>query len=176
MVLQPNTSESASLTEDFLYFFSREVRPHHWVEVSVVTNSGVEVFYSKQATRRAIQNLRESIDGDKSTDQLDPTPSDKARLVEGLQRFSDRVVDTQGKHSIYFYMVTEGTTDPEAITHIREIAKRLSKQNLENAHLYILGLSSNNRLPLTAALAPIGDRVEFASADYDEWIQLLRKF
>lgn len=37
LVLQPKTAELMLTTEDVLHVFSRLVRPHHWVEISIIS-------------------------------------------------------------------------------------------------------------------------------------------
>ncbi|MEP0810037.1 hypothetical protein [Coleofasciculus sp. FACHB-SPT9] len=175
-VFQPNTPEIVSTTEDILYYTSEKVRSHQLVEVSFISDSGINVVFSKRPTRRAIQELRNVIDGDQSTSKIDPISSNETQLIASVQRFRDRVLTSNGEQPIHFYIVTNGTSDPQIIERVREICSSLSKQNLQNAHLYLLGLSSNNRLPISQGFTPISDHVEFASADYNEWIQLLRKF
>jgi hypothetical protein len=37
LVLQPNTAELILTTEDVIHVLSRRVRPHHWVEISIIS-------------------------------------------------------------------------------------------------------------------------------------------
>lgn len=177
LVLQPKTAELTSTTEDVMHVLSRRVRPHHWVEISIISQqANPEILLSKQANRRTIQQLRSQLDPNPQTPELEPIPSPDTAIVAAIQRFGDRVVETNGKHPIYFYLVTDGTSNPQAIAELREISKTLTQYNLENAHLFVLGLNPKHRLSMAGGFAPIGDRVEFASNNYDEWVQLLRKF
>ncbi|EAW33334.1 hypothetical protein [Lyngbya sp. PCC 8106] len=177
LVLQPNTAELTSTTEDVIHVLSRRVRPHHWVEISMISQqANPEILLSKQANRRTIQQVRSQLDANPQTPELEPIPSSDTAIVAAIQRFSDRVAETNGKHPIYFYLVTDGTSDPQAIAQLREISKTLAQYNLETAHLFVLGLNPKHRLSMAGGFAPIGDRVEFASNNYDEWVQLLRKF
>ncbi len=177
LVLQPNTAELISTTEDLLHVLSRRVRPHHWVEISMISQqANPEILLSKQANRRTIQQLRSQLNPISQTQELEPIPSSDTAIVRAIQRFSDRVVATNGKQPIYFYLVTDGTSDPQAIAQLREISQTLTQYNLETAHLFVLGLNPKHRLSMAGGFAAIGDRVEFASNNYDEWVQLLRKF
>jgi hypothetical protein len=176
LVLQPNTAELMLTTEDVIHVLSRRVRPHHWVEISIISQQeNPEILLSKQANHRSIQQVRSQLDANPQTPELEPIPSSDTAIVAAIQRFSDRVAETNG-HPIYFYLVTDGTSDPQAIAELREISKTLTQYKLENAHLFVLGLNPKHRLSMAGGFAPIGDRVEFASNNYDEWVQLLRKF
>lgn len=176
LAIQLNTPEQSSIAEDVLHFTARRVRPRHFVEVSTVAENGVNVIYSKAANRRAIQGLRSQLDGDPSTRNLDPIPSDEAALVKAVQRFSDRLNQTQGKEPIYFYLVSAGTRNPQIIAQIKGICESIPQEYLAQAHLYAIGLSPENRLPMASGFAAIGSHVEFAGQEYSEWIQLIRKF
>lgn len=176
LVIQLNTPEQSSMAEDVLHFIAKRVRPHHFVEVSNLAENGVNVIYSKAANRRAIQGLRRLLDGDSSTPNLDPIPSDEADLVKAVQRFSDRLHQLQGKEPIYLYLVSAGTSNPQIIAQIKAICESIPQEYLTQAYLYAIGLSPENRLPMASGFAAIGSHVEFAGQEYSEWIQLIRKF
>jgi hypothetical protein len=174
-VFQPNIPEVASMVENVLHEITKKVKSNQRVEVSLISDSGINVIFSKRPTKRAIRGLHKYIDVNQSTPGIDPIPSSETRLVDAVQRFRDRVLASKG-NSIHFYLVTSGTSAPQTIKRIQDICRSLSQQNLQNAHLYVLGLSSNHRIPISQGFSPIGAHVEFASADYNEWIQLIRKF
>lgn len=177
LVLQPKTAELTSTTEDVIHVLSRRVRPNHWVEISIISQqANPEILLSKQANRRSIQQLRSQLDPNPQTPELEPIPSSDTAIVSAIQRFGDHVAETNGKQPIYCYVVTDGTSNPQVIAKLREISKTLKQYNLETAHLFVLGLNPKHRLSMAEGFAPIGDRVEFASNNYDEWVQLLRKF
>lgn len=177
-VLQPNTPETARITEDLIYLVSRRVRPKHHIEISRLSgDSGLEVFYSSSANRRAIQELHWELDGDPGTAELAPTPSSEEALVPGVQRLRDRIRALTPGQELHFYLVTEGTGSTVIISQLTEITESLADEDLGQVHVYVIGLNESNRFSFPSAFHPIAEHVSFSSSNIDnEWIPLLRKF
>lgn len=183
-VLQPNNPEVARLTEDKLHMLSRRVQPKHVVEISLLSGAGsVEVLYSASATRQAMQEMHWRVDSNPDTVELDPTPSDETALVNGVQRLPDRIKAMPAGQELHFYLVTEGTSDPRIIAQLQAITASLASEDLSQVHIYVIGLSEQNRLNFSAAFSPIasnlqlgGGSLHFANSSDSEWMPLVRKF
>jgi hypothetical protein len=175
VIFQPNTDELSSMSEDVLYQLSKKASRKHVMEISVLSETGVSVIFSKTPTRRAIQELRPQLDSDPSTHKLEPISSKDEQLVAAVQRLSDRVLSENKHHPVTVYIITGGTSSSRVIAQIKTITENLSQHNISNTRLYLVGVEPQNRLSFAKAFAPIGSSVEFAGPEYSEWIQLIRK-
>jgi len=177
LVLQPSTPESALVTEDLLHLLSKRVRPKHFVEISRLSSTGnVEVLYSATATKQAMQAMHWEVDSKPDTVELDPTPSPDDALVNGTQRLRDRIKALPSGQELHFYLVTEGTANPEIISQLKAVTSSFAGEELSQVHIYVIGLSEQNRLALSNAFTPVENNVYFAGQDPSEWMPLVRNF
>ncbi|MGD1904822.1 MAG: hypothetical protein ACFB0C_02375 [Leptolyngbyaceae cyanobacterium] len=175
-VIQSNTSETALATEDLLHLVSKRVRPKHFVEISQLSGTNtVRVLYSATATKRTIQDMHWQIDSNPNTAELDLTPSAESALVDGIQRFRDRVKSLPSGQELHFYLVTEGTSNPDILSKLHAITSSIASEDLSQTHIYVIGVSEH-RLEFSSAFNPIENNVYFASTIDSEWMPLVRKF
>ena len=167
IALQPDSPEMVSLDEDILDKLSKQAWDNKWIVVDVARGSTVENIYSSGGSRRAIQEL---------IDLVKATPSDDQALIQSVQRCLDQARGNGGRRPVHCLIVTPGTSNPSTHQSIYYLCDKLAKANIPNVHLYFVGVSPSNRIPLASAVKPIAGYVNSAGDSDFEWGELLTQF
>lgn len=158
IALQTNSPEMTDFAQSFLDLAARQTN-NQLTSIDLFAGDKVENLYSQRASRRQLQEIIE---------YLNTQPSSDKALIQAMQRFKDEV-EQNPKRPIYGYIVTQGTADRASLAAIRQICEKLTKTDSNKAHLFIIGLAKENRLPMSKAFAPIRKNVQFAGTKQQEW-------
>ena len=161
IALETNSPEIAELSQNILYSLARRTK-NQWTAVDIFVGDRVQNLYSHAAKRRELEVLSEKVNSVPSSDQA---------LIQAIQRFKDEVEQNQ---NVYGFIVTKGTANPSSLAAIRQICQKLAQTNSIKLHIAIIGLSSENRLPMSTAVAPLSGDVQFAGTAQEEWQQLIK--
>ena len=161
IALETNSPEIAELSQNILYSLARRTK-NQWTAVDIFVGDKVQNLYSQAARRRELEVLSEKINSVPSSDQA---------LIQAIQRFKDEV---EQNRNVYGFIVTKGTANPSSLAAIRQICQKLAQTNSIKLHIAIIGLSSENRLPMSTAVAPLSGDVQFAGTAQEEWQQLIK--
>lgn len=167
IALQPNSPDMVSLDEDILDKLSKQAWDNKWIVVDVARGSTVENIYSSGGSRRAIQELIE---------QVKETPSDDQALIQSVQRCIDQARGNAGRRPVHCLIVTPGTANPSTHQSIYYLCDKLAKASIPDVHIYFVGVSPSNRIPLATAVKPIAGYVNSAGDSDSEWGELLKRF
>lgn len=175
LALQPNSPQAALTVEDVLHSFSKQVRPHHRVIIDYLSNNSTQNLHSNPITRRGVQDIRNRIDPNPKTPELEPISSSDEALIQAFKRANDLVIQNAGRCKLNIYIVSKGSKNPETLARIRQIFAHLSQTNRNpNFQIYLIGLSEEYRLPMTSAVAPIAAHVHSAGMEHYEWSKHLK--
>lgn len=175
LLLQPKTPELTEVTQSVLHLLSRQLSGQH-LEVGVLEQANVAIYYSKPANRSIINEIWREIDTNPETPELEVIPSDESNLVEIFQQFSDRVSEMKEGDSLVSFIVTEGTDDRDIVAKIHYLMDKIAESpSVTEARLYVIGVKAQNRLIFSEAFQPIGDFVEFSSPNYQEYTTLIQR-
>ena len=163
IALEANSPETAELSQNILYRLGRQIK-NQWTAVDIFVGNKVQNLYSHAAKRRELEALSQQVNVIQS--------SDKA-LIQAIQRFKDEVEQNK-QQSVYGFIVTKGTSNPSTLAAIRQICQKMAQTNSTKMHLAIIGLASENRLPMSTAVASIHYNVQFTITAEVEWIQLMK--
>ena len=163
IALETNSPEIAELDQNILYILSRRTK-NRWTVVDILVGEKVQNLYSHVARRRDFEALSQ---------QVKVVPSSEEALIQAIQRLKDEVEQNK-QQSIFGFIVTKGTANPSTLTAIREICRRLGQISSTKVHIAIIGLSAENRLPMSTAVAPLSRNVQFAGTNQQEWQQLIK--
>ena len=89
VIVQNSTSETALVTENFLYQLQRNIPPYYEIVVEQASGDTVNSYYSGEASRNTLQELSLQLDKNSTTPEMDIMPSSEETLVKVVQRFSD---------------------------------------------------------------------------------------
>jgi hypothetical protein len=175
VILQPNSPETVETSEDLLHKISRKIKGKH-LEISLLKGDRVNLHHSQATTRLDISDIADSLDPNPETPEFEIIPSSDEALVPAIQRFSDRVHDLKASENLTSFIVTSGTSDPNIILKLRYLLQKVAKSpNAIRSRLYVIGLTPDNRLPLSDAVHPIADFVEFSSDNSKEWKKIVQR-
>ena len=160
IALQTNSPEMTDFVQSFLDLAARQTN-NQLTSIDLFAGDKVENLYSQTASRRQLQELIE---------YLNTQPSSDKALIQAMQRFKDEV-EQNPTRPIYGYIVTQGTADPASI---RQICEKLTQTDSNKAHLFIIGLAKENRLPMSKAFAPMRKNMQFAGTNQQEWEELMQ--
>ncbi|MBR8832555.1 MAG: hypothetical protein DSM106950_00545 [Stigonema ocellatum SAG 48.90 = DSM 106950] len=165
IALETNSLQMSELSQNILDGLARRIK-NRWsrVDIDIFVGKEVQNLYSQAATRRDLEALIE---------QVKLTPSSDQALIKAIQRFKDEVFQNKQQH-VYGLIVTKGTANSSSLAAIRQICQKLAQNSLTKMHIAIVGLSPENRLPMSTAVAALGGNVQFAGAAQEEWQQLIR--
>ncbi len=163
LALETNSPETTELDQNILYSLSRRTK-NWWTVVDIFVGEKVQNLYSHVATRRDFEALLQ---------QLKVMPSSEEALIQAMQRFKDEVEQNK-QQSISGFIITKGTANPSTLAAIRQICQKLAQINSTKVHIAIIGLSAENRLPMSTAVAPLSHHVQFAGTNQQEWQQLIK--
>ncbi|MDF5730604.1 MAG: hypothetical protein PUP92_21920 [Rhizonema sp. PD38] len=163
IALEANSQETAELSQNILYRLGRRIK-NQWTAVDIFVGNKVQNLYSHAARRQDLEALSQRVNVIQS--------SDKA-LIQAIQRFKDQVEQNK-QQSVYGFIVTKGTSNPSTLAAISQICQKLAQTNSTKMHIAIIGLASENRLPMSTAVASVHDNVQFTSTAEVEWIQLMK--
>jgi hypothetical protein len=170
-----NKPEISSLSHSFLYTFSKRVNPSFSVAVEQARGNKVVSLFSQFPTRRAIGEVSNLLDGNPTTTTLDPVPSQDKTLASAMQRVLDHARKGKSKNVLVkAFILTEGTANPLVLRQLNQVSRKLAKDDLK-VHLYLIGISSQNRLPMSRAFSPLKDSVFLAGNNNYEWNRYLRQ-
>lgn len=176
LALQPNSPPAALTVEDVLHSLSKQVRPHHRVIIDHLIKNSAQNLHSNPITRQGVQDIRNRIDPNPQTPELEPISSSDEALIQAFKRANDLVIQNAGRCKLHIYIVSKGSKNPETLARIRQIFAHLSQTNRNpNFRVYLIGLSEEYRLPMTSAVAPIAAHVHSAGMVQYEWSRHLRK-
>lgn len=167
IALQPNSPEMLALNEDILDKISKQSWDNKRIVLDIAKGSTVENVYSSGGSRRAIQEI---------IDQIKEIPSDDGALTQSVQRCLDQARDSAGRRQVHCLIVTPGTSNPSTHQSIHYLCDKLAKANIPNVHLYFVGVSPSNRIPLATAVKPIAGYVNSAGDNDSEWGELITQF
>ncbi|MER3491068.1 MAG: hypothetical protein C4323_01295 [Mastigocladus sp. ERB_26_2] len=163
IALQTNSPEMTDFVQSFLDLAARQTN-NQLTSIDLFAGDKVENLYSQTASRRQLQELIE---------YLNTQPSSDKALIQAMQRFKDEV-EQNPTRPIYGYIVTQGTADPASLAAIRQICEKLTQTDSNKAHLFIIGLAKENRLPMSKAFAPMRKNMQFAGTNQQEWEELMQ--
>ena len=163
IAIETNSTEIAELSQNILYWLARRTK-NQWTAVDILVGEKVQNLYSQAATRRDLEALSE---------QVKVMPSSDQALIQAIQRFKNEVEQNKQQH-VYGFIVTKGTANSSSLAAIRQICQKLAQTSSTTAHITIIGLSPENRLPMSTAVAPLSGGVQFASTAEEEWKELIK--
>lgn len=167
LAIATNSPEITTLAQDVLDVASRRTGSHQWMVVDLLKNEGTENIFSHHPSRQAMREMMA---------QLPQTPSSDRALIQAFYRLTKLAIQHQERKSFYGYVVTAGTQDPETLNAISALFHRIGQQPPSNMRVCVLGLAPENRLKMSAALASVSDRVQFAGTSEREWTPLIGQF
>lgn len=136
IALETNSPEIAELSQNILDTLARRTQ-NQWTAVDMFVGEKVQNLYSQAARRRDLEELSEQVKAIPSSDQA---------LIQSLQRFKDEVEQNKQQH-VFGFIVTKGTANPTSLATIHQICQKLVQTPSTKAHIAIIGLSPENRLP-----------------------------
>jgi hypothetical protein len=163
IALETNSPEIAELSQNILYTLARRTQ-NQWTAVDMFVGEKVQNLYSQAARRRDLEELSEQVKAIPSSDQA---------LIQSLQRFKDEVEQNKQQH-VFGFIVTKGTANSTSLATIYQICQKLAQTHSTKAHIAIIGLSPENRLPMSTAISPLSRNVQFAGTDQQEWQQVIK--
>jgi hypothetical protein len=173
--IQPNTETTAQLTEDVWHFMAKRSRNSR-ISIDLLKGDSAQTIYSNPANKRALQELRQTIDPNPNTPEMDIIPSSDRALVAAFQRFKDLAIANGDKSEFHAYILTAGTTDERTLSQLKTICEKLAEQTDSDFHIYLIGLTEANRLKTVSALHPIAAHAHSAGESFSEVQKLIRKF
>lgn len=175
--IQPNTETTAQLTEDVWHFMAKRSRNNR-ISIDLLKGDSAQTIYSNPANKRSLQELREAIDPNPNTPEMDMIPSSDLALIAAFQRFKDLAIANNGKTEFHAYILTPGTTDERTLSQLKTICEQLAEktEGEGNFHIYLIGLTEANRLKTVSALHPIAANAYSAGQSFAEVQKLIRKF
>jgi hypothetical protein len=69
------------------------------------------------------------------------------------------------------FILTPGTANSITLQSFTRLSQELVK--FPQTHVFVVGVSKENRIPLSEAFKPIRERVDFASSASSEWLQIV---
>lgn len=173
--IQANTKATAELTEDLLHSIGKRTKGN-LMSIDILKGDSAQTIYSNSISKQTLQELREKIDPNPNTPKMDIIPSSDRALVAGLQRFKD-LARANPNQEFHAYILTPGTTDETTLEQIKTICQELASQTQgDRFHIYLLGLTEENRLKTVSALHPIRANAYSAGQSFSEMQKLIRQF
>jgi len=163
IALETNSPEITELSQNILYSLSRRTK-NQWTVVDIFAGEKVQNLYSRPARRRDFEALAQ---------QVKVMPSSEGALIQAIQRLKDEVEQNK-QQSISGFIVTKGTANLSTLKEIHRICQKLAQTSSTKVHIAIIGLSSENRLPMSTAVAPLSRNVQFSGTTEQEWQQLIK--
>ena len=113
---------------------------------------GVPVnLFSEQTNSFVLKDLMDSIT---------VSPSEDQALIASINRVALLGKDQELVTAI---IISSGTVDKNSLSQIKAVAQKIQP----NTHLYILGVSEENRLPMSQAFSNVKGNVKLGSSDVE---------
>lgn len=173
--IQANTKATAELTEDLLHSIGRRIKGNR-MTIDILKGDAAQTTYSNPISKQILQELRGKIDPNPHTPKMDIIPSSDRALVAAFQRFKD-LARANPNQELHGYILTPGTTDEITLEQIKTICQELASQTQgDRFHIYLVGLTEENRLKTVSALHPIRANAYSAGQSFSEVQKLIRQF
>jgi hypothetical protein len=165
--VQANSPTHTSLAQDLLYQVARKTHANQWIVIDLMRSEKGDNLFSSPPTRRAIQEVMTHFEAE--------TESSDRAIIQSFNHLVELAIEKQGR-SFHGYLVTSGTSNPATLNELRSLATKLADQKLPNVHVYVVGLSANNRIKMSEAMKPLARCIQFAGESDTEWVQLVKQF
>ncbi len=149
VALESNTSEEKLFSQDVLYEMSENFSGRSQIVIDELKGKSTVNVFSDKASSHA---LREAID------VVEITLSDDEALVSAIHRAA---LLGQDNKPVFAVLVTSGTIDKQSIAKIRAATKDIK----ENTFLYVIGVTEENRLPMSNAFSEVRGNVKLGSSE-----------
>ena len=149
--IEANTDEEKLFSQDVMHELSRGLSGKHQIVVDEL-REGVPVnLFSEQTNSFALKDLMNSIT---------VSPSEDQALIASINRVALLGKDQE---SVTAIIISSGTVDKNSLSQIKAVAQKIQP----NTHLYILGVSEENRLPMSQAFSNVKGNVKLGSSDVE---------
>ena len=149
--IEANTDEEKLFSQDVMHELSRGLSGKHQIVVDEL-REGVPVnLFSEQTNSFVLKDLMDSIT---------VSPSEDQALIASINRVALLGKDQELVTAI---IISSGTVDKNSLSQIKAVAQKIQP----NTHLYILGVSEENRLPMSQAFSNVKGNVKLGSSDVE---------
>ena len=149
--IEANTDEEKLFSQDVMHELSRGLSGKHQIVVDEL-REGVPVnLFSEQTNSFVLKDLMDSIT---------VSPSEDQALIASINRVALLGKDQE---SVTAIIISSGTVDKNSLSQIKAVAQKIQP----NTRLYILGVSKENRLPMSQAFSNVKGNVKLGSSDVE---------
>ena len=149
--IEANTDEEKLFSQDVMHELSRGLSGKHQIVVDEL-REGVPVnLFSEQTNSFVLKDLMNSIT---------VSPSEDQALIASINRVALLGKDQE---SVTAIIISSGTVDKNSLSQIKAVAQKIQP----NTRLYILGVSKENRLPMSQAFSNVKGNVKLGSSDVE---------
>ena len=149
--IEANTDEEKLFSQDVMHELSRGLSGKHQIVVDEL-REGVPVnLFSEQTNSFVLKDLMDSIT---------VSPSEDQALIASINRVALLGKDQELVTAI---IISSGTVDKNSLSQIKAVAQKIQP----NTHLYILGVSEENRLHRSQAFSNVKGNVKLGSSDVE---------
>ena len=147
--LESNTSEEKLVNQDILYELSKSLSGRPKIVVDELKGHSAVNIFSDTSSSHVLKDM---------VDLVEVYPSDDEALIASIHR---AVLLGKDNTPVCALFVTSGTVDKQSIEKIRETTKNINA----NTQLIFLGVTEENRLPMSDAFREIKGNVKIGSSD-----------
>lgn len=151
LAFEANTEEEKLFSQDVMHELSRGLSGKHQIVVDELRESVTVNLFSDRTTSFALRDLMDSIT---------VSPSEDKALISAINRAALLGQDGEAVTAI---IVSSGTVDENSLLQIESVAQKIQP----NTYLYILGVSEQNRLPMSQAFSKVKGNVKLGSSDVE---------
>jgi hypothetical protein len=130
------------------------------ITVAQIEGDELHIEYSNQLDRPIVQRIGKAIVTAPVTDR---------GIVAAFEQV--HTLAERSPKGLKAFIITNGSSDAKTLADIRRAA--ISLKPYQCFQLKVIGVSSIHRLKLAESLHPIGDKLQFASNNRQEWQQLI---
>ena len=149
--IEANTDEEKLFSQDVMHELSRGLSGKHQIVVDEFRKSVPVNLFSEQTNSFVLKDLMDSIT---------VSPSEDQALIASINRVALLGKDQE---SVTAIIISSGTVDKSSLSQIKAVAQKIQP----NTRLYILGVSEENRLPMSQAFSNVKGNVKLGSSDVE---------
>jgi hypothetical protein len=149
--IEANTDEEKLFSQDVMHELSRGLSGKHQIVVDELRESVPVNLFSEQTNSFVLKDLMDSIT---------VSPSDDQAFIASINRVALLGKDQE---SVTAIIISSGTVDKNSLSQIKAVAQKIQP----NTRLYILGVSEENRLPMSQAFSNVKGNVKLGSSDVE---------